>query len=49
MKFKVNKKELKNLQDIMTLNTKQTRRIGGAGNYGAPRPRTNTTYPSFDG
>ncbi|MCO7191333.1 MULTISPECIES: hypothetical protein [unclassified Pseudoalteromonas] len=49
MKFKVNKKELKNLQDKNTLNAQQTRKIGGAGHYNAPGPRTNTTFPSLDG
>ncbi|MCO7191334.1 MULTISPECIES: hypothetical protein [unclassified Pseudoalteromonas] len=44
MKFKVNKKELKNLQSEKSLNAQQTRMIGGAGDYMAPNPRTNTSH-----
>jgi hypothetical protein len=45
MKFKVNKKELKNLQDKKSLNAQQTRMIGGAH---APEPMTNTSHISFN-
>ncbi|MDK1313851.1 hypothetical protein [Pseudoalteromonas ardens] len=47
MKFKVQKKELKNLNEKKSLNAQHTRLIGGGAQDKAPDPITNTSHFTF--